>query len=207
MLPRPERRRRWCSTGSTMPRPRGDDGGARHALRGERAPRICRARAGRLLRVEGLRGLGRLSRAALRRRSAGSARRGWSRASAAHWAAIRDVAAFDGRAGRVWRVSVKPSDGPRLADAAGADGGGARLGRRAGLGRWRRRIPTCAAAMAGMPAATRRWCGPSAATQARSGALSSPSRAAWPALSAGLRARFDPSGHPQPRADGRTQGG
>jgi glycolate oxidase FAD binding subunit len=30
------------------------------------------------------------------------------------WAAIRDAAAFAGRDDAVWRVSVKPTDGPRL---------------------------------------------------------------------------------------------
>ena len=42
-------------------------------------------------------------------------------ASAAQWAAIRDVAAFHGRSGDVWRVSVKPSDGPEVAARAGAE--------------------------------------------------------------------------------------
>jgi glycolate oxidase FAD binding subunit len=42
-------------------------------------------------------------------------------AVAAQWAAIRDVVAFHGRPGDVWRVSVKPSDGPGIAARAGAE--------------------------------------------------------------------------------------
>ena len=44
-------------------------------------------------------------------------------AVAATWAGIRDVAAFHGRAGDVWRVSVKPSDGPEVAARARSEGG------------------------------------------------------------------------------------
>ncbi|MGY6410505.1 MAG: FAD-binding protein [Alkalilacustris sp.] len=42
-------------------------------------------------------------------------------AVAATWAGIRDVAAFHGAPGDVWRVSVKPSDGPAVAARAGAE--------------------------------------------------------------------------------------
>jgi glycolate oxidase FAD binding subunit len=42
-------------------------------------------------------------------------------ASAAIWAGIRDVAAFAGQAGAVWRVSVKPTDGPLLLARLGMD--------------------------------------------------------------------------------------
>ncbi|WP_172299686.1 FAD-binding protein [Pseudoruegeria sp. HB172150] len=45
-------------------------------------------------------------------------------ASAALWEEVRDVAPFAGRKGAVWRVSVKPGDGPVLSDAlltAGVD--------------------------------------------------------------------------------------
>jgi glycolate oxidase FAD binding subunit len=43
--------------------------------------------------------------------------------SAAIWAGVRDVAAFHGRSGAVWRVSVKPTDGPAVVVGltAGAD--------------------------------------------------------------------------------------
>jgi glycolate oxidase FAD binding subunit len=37
------------------------------------------------------------------------------------WRAIRDVAAFHGRAGDVWRLSVKPGDAPDIAARAGAE--------------------------------------------------------------------------------------
>ncbi|GAB4265768.1 MAG: FAD-binding protein [Pararhodobacter sp.] len=37
------------------------------------------------------------------------------------WAGIRDVAVFHGRAGDVWRISVKPSDAPGLVAAAGGE--------------------------------------------------------------------------------------
>ena len=40
-------------------------------------------------------------------------------ASAAMWRDVRDVTAFAGREGAVWRVSVKPSDGPKLLQALG----------------------------------------------------------------------------------------
>ncbi len=40
-------------------------------------------------------------------------------ASAALWRDVRDVTPFAGRAGTVWRVSVKPSDGPVLVEALG----------------------------------------------------------------------------------------
>ncbi len=37
------------------------------------------------------------------------------------WTWVRDVEPFHGRAGDVWRVSVKPSDGPEIAARAGGD--------------------------------------------------------------------------------------
>ncbi len=40
---------------------------------------------------------------------------------ASGWADVRDVAAMQGKPGDVWRFSVKPSDGPRLAEALGAE--------------------------------------------------------------------------------------
>ncbi|WP_432450700.1 glycolate oxidase subunit GlcE [Aliiroseovarius marinus] len=40
-------------------------------------------------------------------------------ASAALWAGIRDVRVFAGADGAVWRVSVKPTDGPKLVHALG----------------------------------------------------------------------------------------
>lgn len=107
------------------------------------------------------------------------------------WAAIRDAAAFAGREGAVWRVSVRPSDGPRLgARLEGApvvyDWAGGLLsvlvpedfdlrGAMAG-------IPGHATLLRASPAAVARW-----------GALpAEPAPVA--ALAAGLRARFDPAG-------------
>jgi glycolate oxidase FAD binding subunit len=110
---------------------------------------------------------------------------------AALWAGIRDVAAFHGRPGDVWRVSVKPSDGPGIAARAGAQavlydwGGGlvwllteagcdlrARLGDFAGH-----------ATLVRASEATRRALPPF-----------HPEPAPVAALSAGLRAQFDPRG-------------
>jgi glycolate oxidase FAD binding subunit len=42
-------------------------------------------------------------------------------ASVARWIELRDVAAYHGAEGDVWRVSCKPSDGPALAAKAGAE--------------------------------------------------------------------------------------
>ncbi|WP_102224252.1 FAD-binding protein [Acidimangrovimonas sediminis] len=42
-------------------------------------------------------------------------------AVAARWSAIRDVTALAGRAGDVWRISVKPSDAPDVVDGLGAE--------------------------------------------------------------------------------------
>ncbi|MBD3680067.1 MAG: FAD-binding protein [Rhodobacteraceae bacterium] len=42
--------------------------------------------------------------------------------TAAGWAWVRDVEAFHGVSGDVWRFSVKPSDGPRLGAQLGAEG-------------------------------------------------------------------------------------
>ncbi|MEF3048583.1 FAD-binding protein [Pseudotabrizicola sp. L79] len=41
--------------------------------------------------------------------------------NAARWPGLRDVAAFHGRAGDVWRLSVKPSDAPAITARLGAD--------------------------------------------------------------------------------------
>ena len=109
---------------------------------------------------------------------------------AALWSGIRDVAGFAGRAGDVWRISVKPSDGPGIAALTGGEviydwGGGliwalvpegtdlrARLG-----------------AFAGHATLVR------AAEETRARiAPFQPEAAPIAALSAGLRSRFDPRG-------------
>jgi len=115
-------------------------------------------------------------------------------ASAALWAGLRDVSPYHGTSGDVWRLSVKPSDAPhlvaRLPDAAQArafyDWGGGLI--------WVECLPDTD---------LRAVLGPFAghATLVRAGA---PTRAAIApfhpepapiaALTAGLRARFDPRG-------------
>lgn len=106
------------------------------------------------------------------------------------WAWVRDVAAFAGREGDVWRISVKPTDGPEVAARTGGEviydwGGGliwvlvpegtdlrARIGGFAGH-------------------ATLVRAGPD--TRARLPVFQ-PEPAPVAAISAGLRARFDPRG-------------
>ena len=67
-----------------------------------------------LIRLEGMVGSVAYRSAALNRLLGG----GWAvvsgEDSARMWRDIRDVAAFVGKPGAVWRVSVKPTDGPRL---------------------------------------------------------------------------------------------
>lgn len=107
------------------------------------------------------------------------------------WAAIRDVAAFAGRAGDVWCLSVRPSQAADLVGRSGAEarfydwGGGrvwllmaegtdlrARLGAHAGHATLVRASAATRAAMPSFP----------------------PEPAPLAALTAGLRARFDPRG-------------
>lgn len=105
------------------------------------------------------------------------------------WADVRDVAPFHGATGDVWRVSCKPSDGPALAARMQADsvifdwGGGliwalTREGTdlRAKLGRYDGHATLVRAG---------------ADTRARLGVFQ-PQPAPVEALSAGLRAKFDP---------------
>lgn len=111
--------------------------------------------------------------------------------SADIWKAVREVEAFHGRAGDVWRISVKPTDAPALA---------ARLGAEALLFDWGGGL-----IWALMPEGTdlRARAGPldghatlvraHAETQARLG-MFQPLSAPLEKISAGLRARFDPRG-------------
>ena len=103
----------------------------------------------------------------------------------ARWAGIRDVAAFHGKAGDVWRVSVKPSDSPGLvakmgAEAAFYDWGGGLIWALCAPGTdLRARLGTYAGH------ATRvRGQGPTPHFQPEAPALA--------ALTTGLRRRFDP---------------
>jgi glycolate oxidase FAD binding subunit len=121
-------------------------------------------------------------------------------ASAALWREVRDVAPFAGRAGAVWRVSVKPGDGPGLSenlDAAGLDhaalydwGGGLvwlMTEERGDAGAALIRRETAArgghATLVRANAATR------AAVE-----VFEPEPAPLARISAGLRAKFDPAG-------------
>jgi len=104
--------------------------------------------------------------------------------SAALWREVRDVAAFQGRGGAVWRVVVKPSDAARLAaGTAAADvvldwGGGLVWLRDPGF--------DVRARVAGL--------GGHATLMRGEGAAFGPEDPAVAALTAGLRAAFDPRG-------------
>ncbi len=106
------------------------------------------------------------------------------------WAAIRDVAAFAGRAGDVWRVHVKPSDAPAVVARAGADG--AVLDWGGGLV-WLLTAPgtDLRSRLAGIPGPAERV----RATDPGDGIPALPPEApAVARLTAGLRAAFDPRG-------------
>jgi glycolate oxidase FAD binding subunit len=109
---------------------------------------------------------------------------------ASDWASIRDVGAFHGRDGDVWRISVKPSDGPDIAARSGGqvmyDWGGGLVWAllpdgtdlRARLGAFDGHATLIRGA---------------GATRARM-AVFQPEPAPLAALTAGLRAKFDPRG-------------
>lgn len=110
-------------------------------------------------------------------------------ASAALWRSIRDVTAFAGLGGDVWRISVKPSDAPRVVAALDCpvqlDWGGGLIWALAPDGhdlRARLQVPGHATLIRGR--------------QATRAALPvfHPEPAPVAALSAGLRAQFDPRG-------------
>jgi glycolate oxidase FAD binding subunit len=110
---------------------------------------------------------------------------------AVDWAAVRDAAAFAGRSGAVWRVSVRPTDGPALA---------ARLGGAEVAFDWAGGLLwvlapedlDLRAAMAGVRGHAT-LVRASAAAHARWGTLH-PEPPALAALAEGLRHRFDPRG-------------
>ena len=107
------------------------------------------------------------------------------------WPRLRDAAGLGGRDGAVWRVSVKPTDGPKL---------GARLGAAEVIYDWAGGLLwvlapetlDLRAAMAGIPGHAT-LVRASAAAKARWGAFH-PEPAPLAAIAAGLRARFDPAG-------------
>ncbi len=110
---------------------------------------------------------------------------------AATWAAVRDAEPFHGRAGDVWRISVKPSDGPEVAARLGAkavfyDWGGGLVWALVPEGTdLRDRLE----GVAGHATLVRA----SEATRARIAPFQ-PQPAPLAALARGLRAKFDPRG-------------
>lgn len=109
-----------------------------------------------------------------------------SQTSAADWAALRDVDNFHDKDGDVWRVSVKPSDGPAVVAAGEAmdaqmDWAGGLVWLRTGAGEdLRRKL----AGIAGHATLVRGTGVPRFQAETKGVA----------ALSAGLRQRFDPKG-------------
>jgi glycolate oxidase FAD binding subunit len=102
------------------------------------------------------------------------------------WSEIRDVAAFRGKPGDIWRVSVKPSDGPELVRRAAPeqalyDWGGGLVWLRCASG------TNVRAAMGDLP-------GHATLVRGAGFARFHPDPAPLAAISAGLRARFDPRG-------------
>ncbi|TPE51522.1 FAD-binding protein [Amaricoccus solimangrovi] len=110
------------------------------------------------------------------------------------WAALRDMTLFAGRPGAVWRISVKPSDGPALGARLGA------AGAEAVVYDWAGGLLTVLAdegldmraAMAGISGHAT-LIRASEEAKARHGVFH-PEPAPIAALSAGLRAKFDPKG-------------
>ncbi len=144
-----------------------------------------------MLRVEGFDDSVRYRAEALRDRLAAFGDVGILEGSEALWRDLRDVSAFHSAPGDVWRVSVKPSDAPEIAAHMEADeiifdwGGGliwARIPENSDL---RARIGD----FDGHATLVRAG----ADTRARLGVFQ-PESAPIAALSAGLRARFDPRG-------------
>ncbi|WP_433990022.1 hypothetical protein SuNHUV7_11800 (plasmid) [Pseudoseohaeicola sp. NH-UV-7] len=122
----------------------------------------------------------------------------------AMWTGIRDVAPFHGVEGDVWRVSCKPSDGPQLSAALSAtdtlfDWGGGLIWALTPEG-------TDARASLGAYDGHATLVRASAETKARLGTFQ-PQPAPIEAITAGLRAKFDPknilnTGLMQPRQEG-----
>lgn len=111
--------------------------------------------------------------------------------SAAIWAGLRDVAAFAGRAGDVWRLSVTPSEAPELGARLEAEGllfdwGGGLIWALVPEG-------TDLRARAGRFDGHATLIRADGVTRARLG-MFQPEPVPLAAISAGLRARFDPRG-------------
>ena len=146
-----------------------------------------------LLRVEGMAGSVAYRAAALRVRLGGEWDVVEGAESAALWGAVRDVSDFAGRPGTVWRLSVKPSDA--VAVVGGLEGGGLEGGGLAGevMFDWGGGLiwllvppeVDLHAVVAGRGHATR---------MRGQGAVFQPEAPGVAALSAGIRAKFDPRG-------------
>ena len=113
------------------------------------------------------------------------------KASESMWMTVRDVAAFQGQSGDIWRVSCKPSDGPAIAARSGAeawfyDWAGGLIWLRAAPGH---DVRTQIGAFDGHATLVRA----DAATMAQFG-MFHPETAGVARLTAGLRAQFDPKG-------------
>ena len=103
------------------------------------------------------------------------------------WQAVRDLVPFHGRAGDVWRLSVTPSDAPGLVARAGAE---------AALYDWGGGLVWLLVAP-GVDLRARLGVFQGHATRVRGiggGPAFPPEPAPIAALSAGLRAKFDPKG-------------
>ena len=74
-----------------------------------------------MIRLEGMAGSGGHRAAALRGQLGGEWRLIEAAESAALWADLRDLRGFAGKLGAIWRISVKPSDGPRVVQALGGE--------------------------------------------------------------------------------------
>ena len=74
-----------------------------------------------MIRLEGMAGSVAYRASALRGQLGGEWRLIEAAESAALWADLRDLRGFAGRPGAVWRISVKPSDGPRVVAALGGE--------------------------------------------------------------------------------------
>jgi glycolate oxidase FAD binding subunit len=120
------------------------------------------------------------------------------------WAWVRDARGFAGRAGDVWRVSVRPTDGPRVVEAVRPLGGEALLDWAGGLV-WVL-APAGADVRSGLPgiAGHATLVRADEGTKARLGVFA-PEAPPVAQLSAALRAKFDPSGVLNPgRITGRV---
>lgn len=111
--------------------------------------------------------------------------------TAAGWRWVRDVEAFHGAPGDVWRISVKPSDGPAVAQALQAEGllydwGGGLVWARVAEGTDVRAMSDGVRGHATLVRASEE-------TRRKLGAFH-PETAPLAAISRGLREKFDPRG-------------